>query len=298
MRSKWIKTYIDLLRQGNETDAHTLKLSNIPKSLFKYRVLNENTLNSLKYNGVWISKAESQNDPYECSLSFSDKEMALAIYTRKDFKEQFLKNYRAEITEEEIDNIIKNDNPEQKFRETCQLKNIDRDYSDLSIFREESAHNLIRKVKSKIRISSFSERNDSILMWSHYSENHRGICIEYDLHNDFEIAKVLEPVYYSEKIVSLSKAFGNQNSLNIIREAVITKALDWQYEKEWRIVFPTERNGYYKLPKPKNVYLGSRFNENEKGIYREYLLDYCSKNKIFTQQMQNHETEYKIIKNE
>ena len=30
-------------------------------------------------------------------------------------------------------------------------------------------------------MSCFSEDNDNLLMWAHYGDNHRGICVEYDI---------------------------------------------------------------------------------------------------------------------
>ena len=38
-----------------------------------------------------------------------------------------------------------------------------------------------------------SENNSSVLMWSHYADNHKGICIEYD----FESIKNNKLIYYS-----------------------------------------------------------------------------------------------------
>ncbi len=295
MIAKWKKKYIELLKSGKEADAFNLRLANIPQALFKYRSLNENTLNCLRYSSVWLASADSQNDPYESSLFYSDTEMALAIYKSSNFKNEFIKNYGTEISDSEIESIIEDENPERKFREICKLKGVQRDYNDMSDFRENNAKQLMDKVKREMMISCFSERNDSILMWSHYTENNRGICIEYDLRNETDVNRVLEPVCYSDKLISLSKAFGTKNYTNIIREAAITKASDWKYEKEWRVVFPNENGGHFKMPKPKKIYLGSRFNENTNEIYKEYLFDLCTKRNIPIQEMKIHDSEYKIV---
>ena len=37
--------------------------------------------------------------------------------------------------------------------------------------------------KETLRISCFSSRLDSIVMWSHYASNHTGYCVEYNLKN-------------------------------------------------------------------------------------------------------------------
>jgi hypothetical protein len=39
----------------------------------------------------------------------------------------------------------------------------------------------VRQWRAVTKVSSSSEVSDSILMWSHYADNHRGFCVEYGL---------------------------------------------------------------------------------------------------------------------
>lgn len=39
---------------------------------------------------------------------------------------------------------------------------------------------IILELEDLPRISCFSKRYDSILMWSHYASSHEGVCIEFD----------------------------------------------------------------------------------------------------------------------
>ena len=66
-----VEKYIDLLKKGSSENLIDFKKSFLPKSLFKYRPLCENTLNCLEHDSVWVSAAESQNDPFESSLFFN-----------------------------------------------------------------------------------------------------------------------------------------------------------------------------------------------------------------------------------
>lgn len=112
---------------------------------------------------------------------------------------------------------------------------------------------ITKDIRSK-RVLCVSERKDSILMWSHYSQNHTGVvfkllCVE-SVDNSLLVAK---PVNYVEKIplyanlINFIKFSTGQTdrlapiegSLNII---VCTKCADWSYEKEWRVVIPDYDN--------------------------------------------------------
>jgi hypothetical protein len=295
MTSK-IEKYIDLLRKG--TSSIDYKKTILPFSLYKYRPLSENTLNCLEKDSIWISSAESQNDPFESALFYSDKEYALAIYKSSKFKDDFNNFYGKTISDKEIEEITNDSEPEKKFREICKKKNIIREYNDQNEFRKENANKIIKKIKEIIMLSSFSERNDSILMWSHYSEKHQGICIEYDFSNSLNLLNFLEPIYYSDKFNSLSNALHDNKFETEIRIAAITKANDWQYEKEWRFVFPNKKSGYLKVPLPKAIYLGARFDDNKNGKSEliERLTLKCQKNNIPIFNMKIHDSEYKIIK--
>ena len=293
-----VEKYIELLKKENGENLINFKKSFLPKSLFKYRPLCKNTLSCLEHDSVWISPAESQNDPFESSLFYNDKEFALSIYTSPTFKNEFKDIYGIEITNRETEDIIANLNPEKRFREICKMKGIDRIYNDLSGFRKNQAYSFISIIKREIMLSSFSERKDSILMWSHYSDKHKGICIEYDFSAEPYILSFLEPINYSNKLISLSKAFGKKDFSELVRIAAITKAKDWKYEKEWRIVFPNKSSGHFKVPLPKAIYLGARFQENdeEKNGLIERLTKKCNNFSIPLIEMKIHESQYKITK--
>ncbi len=45
----------------------------------------------------------------------------------------------------------------------------------------ECYQNVSAGVRASLGVICFSERSDSLLMWSHYADNHNGICIEFDI---------------------------------------------------------------------------------------------------------------------
>lgn len=100
---------------------------------------------------------------------------------------------------------------------------------------------------------SMSKAKNSQLMWAHYADNHKGICLEFDFPDNF-----LDRVRWSEQVKSrmeeynLSSAFGAvkygnsrptltfvdgiaQGNYNIM-DAILSKPECWKYEKECRIL--------------------------------------------------------------
>ena len=64
----------------------------------------------------------------------------------------------------------------------------------------------IEGFRKREKVCSFSAVNDSLLMWSHYGDNHRGFCIEYDLGTlsaEHFFCKNLYPVFYAKEFYSL-----------------------------------------------------------------------------------------------
>ena len=55
-------------------------------------------------------------------------------------------------------------------------------------------------------ITAFSENNKSLLMWSHYADSHKGICVEYsfdDLESCQKPELVLVLVIYENLFISI-----------------------------------------------------------------------------------------------
>lgn len=83
-----------------------------------------------------------------------------------------------------------------------------------------------------------SSEGDNHLMWAHYADKHRGILFELDLDslfplgssNDGTLTRHLFPIEYSHLRPILS--FHNPG-----KPALLTKGIEWEYEKEWRVMF-------------------------------------------------------------
>ncbi len=115
---------------------------------------------------------------------------------------------------------------------------------------------LIAEFDKKIGILSLSEVPDSLVMWSHYADQHRGIVIEFDgSHSTFNcrptpksIVGYLGKVVYTEHRPT---ALDQHNETSVL----LTKASDWYYEKEWQIFKSLENTKVTVCKQPFNIHL-------------------------------------------
>ncbi|WP_250627231.1 DUF2971 domain-containing protein [Pinirhizobacter soli] len=110
----------------------------------------------------------------------------------------------------------------------------------------------IREDMARTKILCLSEINDSLLMWSHYAEDHRGAVLEFKDHPDLDSPyKEAFPVDYLEQVpmiattTAIAAMFaGDENAFDrrITRNIIAAKASAWSYEQEWRIATGAGRN--------------------------------------------------------
>jgi hypothetical protein len=102
----------------------------------------------------------------------------------------------------------------------------------------------MREHVSCVKLLCLTEVNDNLLMWSHYAANHTGVvlrlaCVE-ELDSPWGVA---QPIVYSRTMPrlldneSLRQLVTGQSTIDrsqTLHDLVFTKAIDWQYEQEWR----------------------------------------------------------------
>lgn len=85
-----------------------------------------------------------------------------------------------------------------------------------------------------------SKRCDSILMWSHYADEHRGCVIGFDsAHEVFQKPSSLKEVKYVKERVVFDSSWleGDPAMREFATKVVFSKNQDWQYEEEMRQLF-------------------------------------------------------------
>lgn len=206
--------------------------------MFKfYRIPDLDTLEKIIGNEPTIkfSSAFNLNDPYE--LKFNLQIDPFAAGQREEF-------FRRSIGKTEEDFIAWQNQVSENY-----------------IWYAEQEQRAL--LSQSITLSSFTASNENNLMWSHYTDNHRGICVEY-VEESIDFLKktkgffACDKVQYSDMppIVSSIENFKSQ-----ISKMLFNKQSEWKYESEYRMVLLSDNNCDFIKISPqliKAVYIGSK----------------------------------------
>ena len=311
----WIDEYIKLLFPVSNIDlkieeAVKLKYVNTPNSLFKYRTCNEYSFTNLEEDYIWMSNPVNFNDPYDCGISFKSEPLQVSLLRSKlNYIGDYMGVY---LSKEEILFLERSNNFIQDFFSITFSKLDSKLTNDeLQIFAQSMNNFFLNEhmatvesykhmILSSNYVSCFSETNESILMWSHYADYHRGFCIEYDFKSlgisDLRF-RMLEPVLYRNEMFDISLYFNaetiSNNTANnfVALYASMIKSSEWAYEKEWRIVISNgvfDKEGVLAVPKPKSIYLGVKVPKED----RERLYMIAEKRNIPIYQMKMSENKF------
>ena len=108
------------------------------------------------------------------------------------------------------------------------------------------------------RIYCLTPHADSLLMWSHYADKHKGICLEFDVGQEL-IGRAYR-VLYKDSLDQLGPDIFDEPRL-MANAVLLSKSAEWSYEDEYRILardgttdpaFSIKAEGDY-LPLPDNM---------------------------------------------
>ena len=244
------------------------------KSIYKFCSVNDYSLSNLKNNNLLCNHYAKFNDPFECWCVINT-----GIPNHKTETERFL-------------NVIAvwGFNPE---RANDALE----DYYDYLQHFEEDQIDVGFHVNSA-RICCFSSEDTNLLMWAHYGDGLRGFCIEFDLEallleNQFD-ARIIDVNYSSIPPVLETISYPLANDIywhaededsdkavdymtDFYSKMLASKPLQWQYEKEVRLIFHSKRveteGEFYNYPQSaiKAIVIGEKMSEQDRNKIYEIL---------------------------
>lgn len=195
------------------------------KIIYKYRTINSKTEELLENSEFYFSFPYSFNDPFDCCIfnKYKGSKEAWNSYIDKYY-----------FDNEEKKNLI----------ETLESVNYDSKKLDEMFFFVRKS---IREEYPFI-INCFTELKDNILMWAHYANQHKGICIGFrsDKLNKKLFLEMDDKVNYESPFNNLllynvkyqinsPKIYNPLKDNNIsLFNFYITKSKSWSYEKEYR----------------------------------------------------------------
>lgn len=240
---------------------------------YKYRGCIQRTWDIIANRELYFSTPQNLNDPLDASIDIqSEYERAkLHVYktdTHPEGRRSFL------ITM--LDSI---------------RKGVDEDGKDIYLNRA------LYLFMQNIGVLSLSKTAHDALLWSHYADGHRGVCLGFNSEiqqidgvTGTGDVKYLPNPPYMEKFLDLTDEFGElcrpwdgmhfteeqgKNFYNKQVDAMLsiglyTKSEDWRYEKEFRL---TSRPGNRSFPSTAlvEVIIGAKTSQADEGIVRELL---------------------------
>lgn len=246
-----------------------------PISLYKYFRDKDLYLNNVRNNKLWYSSPCNFNDVYDCDIFFDDKKIFESLwYMASEGKLIRLGSAMGKMISTEINKSIM------------------------------SGKTHLTEIKNTTGVTCFSEVKDSLLMWAHYADNHRGFCVEYNL---LDINKKLKftpiPVIYTDEIAcfdSINIETLDDDSKKLITTSVSLKSPEWSYEREWRIIRDkgacgdkwddNKKGALLDMIKPSSIILGC----NAKPDFEQKVKEYCQNSRINLYKMEKDERQYKL----
>lgn len=203
-----------------------------PRHLYKYRSLasDQDILRAqdlIVNNRIYFAAPSSFNDPFEGQVTIS---FGAPLHQKFDF----LTNYA-------LDHGLQSSQANK-----WALRVLENNIAE----PEAHIHDYLREAfRNRAGICTLSEINDDILMWAHYSDSHKGICIEFTPTTSVHL-KWFEnavPVTYQKEfpLVQYYESSERPSEKDALT-AMATKSVHWCYEKEWRLL--RAKPGCHELP--------------------------------------------------
>ena len=247
-----------------------------PASVYKYYSDSSLNLDALKSNKMWYSAPCNFNDVFDCDVTVDEDQLFKSIQAYPGVQG------------------VRIGSPMWKQMKS-QAKSSARGMREM-----------FSQMRSQMGITCLSELDDSLLMWAHYANNHRGMCVEYEL---MEINRQLKftpiPIVYSEDracIGSLNPDTVERDTTKVFLESLTAKSSEWSYEKEWRIIrddgacgdrWDAEKKGaLLDMILPTSVTLGCMAKQE----FSKEVQEYCESNQINLYKMERDPKAYRLVK--
>ncbi|MDB5288422.1 MAG: hypothetical protein JWR05_3371 [Mucilaginibacter sp.] len=220
----------------NRFEIETMKREFLPKGLptqlSKYHRIDKYLHESLRGGYFWHSSRTSFNDPYDCYkhlLTFDASNEQLIEYAKRTL-----------LPGEDLD-LVTNfilEEPNMVY---------------------EAYINSVDSILDSQGICCFTTNHESTLMWSHYAQHHRGVCLVFDTHCDVESFMVAK-VRYTDEFIPRNY-FDNQTNAAMI--LLTTKSKAWEYEDEYRLIDIRQGAIPYKREALRCIIFGCKTNQED-----------------------------------
>jgi hypothetical protein len=221
-----------------------------PEHFYRYRSLADDKAAFVErtplYGEIFFPKPSSFNDPFDCRPSFSFESSTREIIS---YYRRLAKKYLPALNREQ-----------RRLHVRGQLDDWERNPRNPEMLQRVRVLHT-EQITENIGVLCLSEVHNDILMWSHYADAHRGICLQFDGYFvDFAHAQKVDYPPIRPQINPF-----RQNPTEMMKAALLTKAEHWKYEREWRIVQYESGPGlkYFPLESLTGIILGAQISDKD-----------------------------------
>lgn len=207
----------------------------IPRYLFKYRTINPNLDKVLINNELWFSNPDDFNDPFDCQIAIDSSN------TQQEIEQLIIENSSSPLSRQKVEQLAKD------------MINKPQEWNKI-------INETIQTHINESGVCCFSSQADNILLWSHYTDSHKGVCLKFDV--------LANPDFFIFPMnVNYQKDYPKYNHLRdtkkFVHLLIKTKSDVWSYEKEVRVVKLKKGLHQFKKPALVEIIFGCKSSENE-----------------------------------
>lgn len=228
----------------------------LPQKVYRYRNFGELTMNALCFDELYFAAPSTFNDPMDCQptvVADSNKKELKAILnelivrrvkadTLASLKSAKLAGENAHRHSEKLaKTVAANELAEIAYNATnpeFQEGNISVEEAEVWLLTSSIQTELLQQYDKGV--CCFSSKPNSSLLWSHYGDQHRGLCVGYSLDRDPK--PVLHKVIYDNNrnvptsLIAEALLRNDSSAKSELDNSVLLrKASPWKYESEWRL---------------------------------------------------------------
>lgn len=197
-----------------------------PEEADKYRRIDAHTKQIFTEQSLYFPGRAKFNDPFDCRVRYNT-ECTLKQYRKVMDGFSKIKAHLASLP--------------PRLRE----EEIKRQYQQRDALFE-NGYPTLEKFHDETGVLCLCEVRDQFLMWSHYADCHRGICLEFNTVVGKSLFGHAQRVNYGYDLPVYEPYSVNHEML--AQKALFRKAPDWKYEKEWRVIGIQKANQTVVLP--------------------------------------------------
>lgn len=186
--------------------------------IYRYRSDSDFTLDELASSYIFFTSRDKLNDPFDCFpalLKSNPDSASVKRYIANELKRSF-PEFNKTLNERVINDTINRLSSGSHYRKTV--------------------NDQIEKLANQIGISCFTTVANNLMMWSHYANSHKGLCLKFDITKDPLFFDDISEVIYTDTFEPIEVDLEHGKELENFKSLFLTKSQIWKNEKELRLI--------------------------------------------------------------